>query len=73
MKPIPVGKVKGVLLFSNERAFFRIYGSNGEFEDYDISHSDMGVIIDDEDVYVYEDKNGDKYLDHSPQPLGIKE
>ncbi len=50
--------------------FFRVYHSPGVFTDYKYRHSDMSVVIKDEDAYFYSD--GDRHiLDHSPETLGL--
>jgi hypothetical protein len=64
--------VSGVLLPVGRTWVFRVYHDNGEFTDYDIFHSDLQVTINDEDAYFYEREDGESYLDHSPQTLGIK-
>jgi len=64
--------VTGVLLPIGEVWVFRVYHSDGEFTDYDIYHSDLQVTINDADAYFYERENGEPYLDHSPQTLGIR-
>lgn len=59
---------KGCLIYTGNKYLIRIY--EGEtFKDYEIQHSDMGIIIDDEDCYLYE--NGDKMvIDHASSTLG---
>lgn len=42
------------------------------FEDYEIAFSELFFVINDEDAYLYE-KNGVKYIDHSPKTLGYEE
>ena len=49
---------------------FRVYGADHNFVDYVLDHSDLTVVIDDEDAYFYRDKRGDK-LDHAPRTLGL--
>ena len=69
----PLGKKKGVLLSDyNGGVFFRVYEKNHDFTDYNIIHHDLDIEINDSDAYVYE-KDGDLYIDHSPETLGIKE
>jgi cytochrome oxidase Cu insertion factor (SCO1/SenC/PrrC family) len=65
-KPIKANKVKGCLIGDN---IFRVYDEHdkSKFVDYNIRHSDLFVIIDDQDAYFY---NGNT-LDHSPSTLGI--
>lgn len=69
MKPTSANGVTGVLL---PIGVFRVYHDGGEFTDYDICHSDLQVTINDTDAYFYEREDGEPYLDHSPQTLGIK-
>jgi hypothetical protein len=64
--------VTGSLLPVGRTWVFRVYHDNGDFTDYDIFHSDLQVTINDADAYFYERENGELYLDHSPQTLGIK-
>ena len=50
---------------------FRVYDDDDHnFVDYVLDHSDLTVVIDDEDAYFYRDKQGDK-LDHAPRTLGL--
>jgi hypothetical protein len=51
--------------------YFRVYDKDYNFVDYELRHCDLGVIIDDDDAFLYEDEFGTK-LDHSPNTLGIK-
>lgn len=66
--------ISGYILKSfNNNYFFRLYNKDGTFTDYDINHSDLHVIIDDEDARFYENTNTNtNILDHSPTTLGIK-
>lgn len=58
---------------SNGRYFFRVYDKDGEFVDYDISHTDLEVTISSDcDATFYENEKGETYLDHSPETLGLK-
>ena len=63
--------VRGVLCTDiHGKVFFRQYGMDGAFEDYDLRHTDLSVVIEEEAaLYVYED--GTRALDHSPQVLGL--
>ena len=49
---------------------FRVYDAEHNFVDYELDHSDLTVVIDDEDAYFYSDEWSDK-LDHSPMILGL--
>jgi hypothetical protein len=71
-KPKSANGVTGVLLPIGRTWVFRVYHNDGEFTDYDIYHSDLQITINDEDAYFYKRENGESYLDHSPQTLGIK-
>lgn len=64
--------VKGILCrtIPPEQFFFRVYHGDGNFDDYRILHDDLSVTIDDELASFYEDENGEKFLDHSPQVFG---
>jgi hypothetical protein len=72
MKPKSANGISGVLLPIGRTWVFRVYHDDGEFTDYDICHSDLQVTINDADAYFYEREDGESYLDHSPQTLGIK-
>jgi len=51
----------------------RVYTKNHKsFVDYELHHSDLSVIIDDEDAYFYQHKDR-MILDHSPATLGREE
>ena len=52
--------------------FFRVYHSNGTFTDYDISHSDLSVTIEDDDAMFKGEDTDSPYLDYSEQTLGRK-
>ncbi len=63
--------VRGHLLnLMDGTVVFRVYDAEHNFVDYDLHHSDLTVIIDDEDAFFYQDKLTAK-LDHSPATLGI--
>ena len=63
---------KGILIWCADNKFrIRLTDENGCFEDLNIMHCDLSFEIQDEDAYIYEDMNGRKYLDHSPETLGI--
>jgi hypothetical protein len=72
--------LRGILLTVglNDRVVFRVYEAGGgffgapTFTDYDIVHPDMAVIIDDDDAFLY-NKDGEHYIDMSPQSLGLDE
>ena len=72
--------VKGILCSTSlpkgegRQFFFRVYNDNAsEFKDYDIIHSDLSIIIDDEDSRLIEtmDENSTGTLDHSLTTLGL--
>ncbi len=74
MKPQKIDELEGILCRSDGgRYFFRVYGENDDFTDYELRHSDLCIKIigDDDDVYIYEAADGSKYIDHSPRTLGI--
>jgi len=72
MKLTNANGVSGVLLPIGETWVFRVYHENGEFTDYDIFHSDLSITINDGDAFFYERRDGQPYLDHSPETLGIR-
>jgi hypothetical protein len=62
--------VKGTLIRSFDgRYYFRVYHDQDRFEDYELQHSDLTVVIADRDAFLYADDLGQR-LDHSPQTLG---
>ncbi len=73
MKIISVDGAEAKLLWSGDDYFIRIYDRNGlSFKDCKIKHSDMCIVIADFDAYLYEDDDGNVWIDHSPQTLGLK-
>lgn len=73
MRETSANGAKGMILRTHapEKFFFRVYKGDGTFDDYHISHDDLSVTIDDDALAsFYEDENGEKFLDHSPQVLG---
>ncbi len=74
MKKIEEAKgKKGCLLDSfNGNYHFRLYNDDGTFKDYLLRHCDLSITIDDEEACFYEDENGNLYLSHQPETLGIK-
>jgi hypothetical protein len=50
---------------------FRVYDKDHNFVDYIVCHSDLTVIIDDDDAVLYDDEFSTR-LDHSPATLGIE-
>ena len=62
-----------ILTFDGEYEYMiRFYHDDGTFDDCDIAHSDMMFKILDEDAYLYEDETGRKWIDHSPETLGLE-
>jgi len=64
---------KGMLLRTNspEKFFFRVYRGDGTFDDYQIQHDDLSVMIDENALAsFYENEASDKFLDHSPNVFG---
>ncbi len=56
---------------SPEKFFFRVYRGDGAFDDYQILHDDLSVMIDEDALAsFYENENGDKFLDHSSNVFG---
>ena len=69
----PANGLRGILCRSaaDGKMFFRVYEESGEFTDYDVCHDELAVTIDkDEMASLY--RTGDqRWLDHSPQVLGL--
>lgn len=67
----PAVGTRGHLLYLHGHNYFvfRVYTEGHGFKDYDIRHSDLCVIINDEDAHFYEGHNR-MILDHSPETLG---
>lgn len=66
-------KVIGILIpgLNGDPFYFRIYGKNGKFKDYDILHHDIRVQILDDSVELLESEDGEEcYLDYSRKVLG---
>ena len=49
--------------------YFRVYDEDHNFVDYELTHSDLTVTIDDVDAFFYSDEFTAR-LDHSPSTLG---
>jgi len=70
--------VKGVLCKTfgkdgrSNNFFFRVYGSDGNFVDYDIYHDDLSVTIDAKELASFYTIGEDKFLDHSPSVLDLR-
>jgi hypothetical protein len=75
-KTSPARGARGFLLRSIDDAgcsqyFFRVYGADHSFRDYELLHSDLEIEIVDEEATFYEaDESLDARLDHSPRTLG---
>ena len=68
-----LGKKEGILLRRIDGAtFFRENKEGGGFTDYEILHSDLSIIINDDDACIYKNE-GQLIIDHSPATLGINE
>lgn len=63
----PAKGIKGVLI---KDVFGKCFIQGTDGNNYDIYHYDMDITIDDSDSYVYENLDGTKYIDYSPQTLG---
>jgi alpha-D-ribose 1-methylphosphonate 5-triphosphate synthase subunit PhnI len=56
------------------RYFFRAYGADHSFRDYELIHSDLEIEIVDEEATFYDAEDGRAArLDHSPRTLGREE
>jgi hypothetical protein len=64
--------LRGHLIYSGDGDYyFRVYDKDHNFVDYAIRHSDLTVIIDDDDAVLYDDEFSAR-LDHSPATFGIE-
>ncbi len=71
MKPYSVnGRKACIFADASGEVMVRFYKPNFEFEDFKLKHSDLEVIINDSDAFVYPKT---EVLDHSPATLGIDE
>lgn len=68
MKTKSANGLTGMLIQTLDSMKFRVYNNERMFTDYDIRHYDLQVTIVDPDAYIYDNK----YIDHSPQTLGIE-
>ena len=74
MKITNANGVEGMLLnpyHKDGKWVFRVY-RNGTFTDYALRHSDLRVIINDDDAFFYEDEHGEATINHNSVTLGIK-
>lgn len=71
MKISNANGMRGCLIYTGDTYLIRIYREGGEFKDFDIRHSDLQFIIDDEDCYLYENETRN-WIDHSPDTLAPK-
>jgi len=55
--------------------YLRIYSDEDkrDFIDHKIRHYDMLIEIKDDGAYFYEDEEGNTWIDHSPEALGLEE
>ena len=65
---------KGILIRSPVEGkityYLRVYNADA-FEDYALRHNDLAVTINaDDEASFYENEQGEKFLDHSPETLG---
>jgi len=73
MNNMPANGTRGILINVLGKTMLRIYTEDKQsFVDYELLHSDLSVIIDDEDAYFYQIKDR-MMLDHSPATLGREE
>lgn len=63
--------LRACLIHSLDKYFIRIYGEDGKFEDMDILTYDLSFTIDDPDAFIYQDEDGNRFIDHSPETLGL--
>jgi hypothetical protein len=66
--------VKGLLLKDTDGGFFfRVMRPDGSFMDYTINHDDLSITIDEDDLAsFYVRADGQAFLDHPPQVLGLQ-
>jgi len=57
--------------FPEPTLIFRVY-TGDDFTDYHVRHSDLEVLILDEDAYIYKPSDGELYLDSGPDTLGLE-
>lgn len=70
MKITDANRARGMFIYTFDgRYVFRVPHPDGEFKDYTMLHSDLMVIIDDEDATFYE-VDDRASLDHCPDTLG---
>lgn len=70
----PAGGVTGYLnREKGGRYFFRIYGKDGEFTDYDLIHDDLEVTISPDAMASFYVIGENQCLDHSPAVLGLRQ
>jgi hypothetical protein len=64
---------RGFVLDTLDGPVFRVYHKDNSFTDYDLRHSDLEVIIVDEDAFFYPDSTGKDggTLDYSPATQGL--
>lgn len=68
----PVNGERFILCASIDgRYFLRAYREGKAFEDFSLAHSDMAVMIDDEDAFIYKTPDGTQWVDHAPEALGL--
>ena len=69
----PAAGVTGFLLKRTDGSFFfRVYGSSGDFTDYDIRHDDLEVTISPDALASFYQIGDRLLLDHSPEVLGLE-
>ena len=69
----PAAGVTGFLLKrSNGSFFFRVYGTSGDFTDYDICHDDLETTISPDALASFYQVGDRRLLDHSPEVLGLE-
>ena len=62
---------RGFLIYTmNKEYVFRVYKEDHSFTDYDITHCDLELTINDDDATFYEFKDGRSILDHSYEIAG---
>ena len=69
----PAAGVTGFILKRMDGSFFfRVYGTSGDFTDYDIRHDDLEVTISPDALASFYQVGDRLLLDHSPEVLGLK-
>jgi hypothetical protein len=65
-------KMSGILIKSGHTFIFRKYTVDGGFVDYDITHSDLAITIDDATAVIkHSELDNTPYIDYNDEVLGL--